>query len=57
MLPRRKIHEVTWTSPDGKTHNKIDLILIEQYRVELSNRFTTSENLDTEVDVKAKLSL
>jgi hypothetical protein len=27
MFPDRNIHKYTWTPPDGKTHNQIDLIL------------------------------
>jgi len=29
MFPHRNIHKYTWTSPDGKTHNETDLILID----------------------------
>jgi len=30
MFTRRNIHKYTWTSPDGKTHNRIDHILMDR---------------------------
>jgi hypothetical protein len=32
MFPHRNIYKYTWTSPDGKTHNKIDHILVHRRR-------------------------
>jgi hypothetical protein len=30
MLPHRKIHKHTWTSPEGNTHNQTDHVFIDK---------------------------
>jgi DNA repair ATPase RecN len=32
MIPHCKIHKYTWTSPEGKTHNQTDHVLIDRRR-------------------------
>jgi hypothetical protein len=32
LLSLWKIHKYTWTSPEGKTHNQIDQVLIDRRR-------------------------
>jgi hypothetical protein len=57
MFPNRKIHKNTWTSPDGKTHNQIDHVLVERRQSSILDvRSFTRADCDTGHDfVAAKL--
>jgi hypothetical protein len=50
MFPQRKIHKNTWTSPDGKTHNQIDHVLVDRRRQSsiLDVRTFTGADCDTD---------
>jgi hypothetical protein len=48
MLPHRNIHKYTWTSPDGKTHNQIDHILVFWYSNVLDVRSFRAADCDSD---------
>jgi hypothetical protein len=61
MIPHSNIQKYTWTSPDGKTHNHIDHILIERRRHSsiLDNRLFRAADCDNDnylVVAKARVS-
>jgi len=45
MFPYRNNHKYTWTSPDEKTHNQIDHILIDRRRHRAYSMFEVSGEL------------
>jgi hypothetical protein len=50
MFPNRNINKYTWTSPEGKTHNQIDHILVDRRRHSniLHDRSHRAVDCDTE---------
>jgi len=55
MFPHRNIQKYTWTSPDRKTHNRIDQGLIRRWRHSsvLDILFPTEVNCDTDQCLEA----
>jgi len=50
MVPYVNIHNYTWTSPDGKTHNQIDHILIDRRWHSTITRCTKFQGTDCDTD-------
>jgi hypothetical protein len=64
MFPHRYIHKYTWTSPDGKTHNWIDIILVHKRKHSnvLDDRSFKAANCDTDqylvvAEIRARLAV
>ena len=58
MLPDRNVHKYTRTSPDGKTHNQIDHILIDWrwHSIVLDVRSVGGADLDNDHYLEEKVS-
>jgi hypothetical protein len=49
MFPNRNIHKYTWTSPYGKTHNRLDHVLInKRWHSNTVDRFSRGTDCDTD---------
>jgi hypothetical protein len=50
LFPQRNVHKFTWISPDGKTHNQIDHVLVDRRGHSIIPDIRSSRGADFDID-------